>query len=115
MSKRFIVLPPWVEEMRKQAEALQDRITKIEKRMNEMNDDLKSLKQLAEEKNSRRDNVAEQQVQYIQGQPAPNIPLIAGAKRKLKSGEHSRKSIHELTYSYEQKINPIEKNIDTNI
>ena len=114
MSKRFIVLPPWVEELRKQAEALQDRITKIEKRMNEMNDDLKSLKQLAEEKNSRRDNVA-QGIEIAQGMACPNVPIIAGQKRRLKSGEHSRKSIHELTYSYEQKINPIEKNIDTNI
>ena len=121
---RRIILPDWVDKLRKRYDEMENELHKMKDeiielrkmvmRLSQIPDDLKSLKELVAEK-----------CEYAQGLPTPNIPIIAKntdvpilagvPKRRLTPGEHQRKSIHAPTFSYESKITTIAKNVDPNI
>ena len=108
MSRR-IVLPEWITVLKDRMNFLEDELKKYKKlqaEVSRIDNDVKCLKKLFEEK---------MKFEVAQGS-AMNVPIIAqnnvlaGAKRNVKAGEHSRKSIHTPTFSSESKIIKNRKN-----
>ena len=93
--------------MEKEHGKMKEEIIELRKmilRLSQLPDDLKSLKELVQEK-------------YAQGAPTPNIPIIQqlGPSRGTKASGHARKSIHDPTFSFESKITTVAKNVNNNI